>query len=90
MPRLFISCVSDEFGSYRDALRKDFTRANVDVKVQEDFVAYGDATMEKLDEYIQHCDAVIHIAGDMTGSNSNHLSLQYINDKHNNASSMCC
>jgi hypothetical protein len=35
--RIFLSTVSDEFGTYRDALRTDLTRHNVEVKVQEDF-----------------------------------------------------
>jgi Domain of unknown function (DUF4062) len=78
MARLFISCVSNEFAHYRDALRRDFTRPNLDTKIQEDFIAYGGATMAKLDDYIRQCDAVIHICGDMTGSMANDISLQYI------------
>lgn len=76
---LFISCVSNEFGHYRDALRKAFTRHNLDTKIQEDFIASGSATLEKLDDYIKLCDAVIHIAGDMTGAMANKLSIRYIN-----------
>lgn len=82
MSSLFISCVSDEFANYRDALRKDFTRPNLEAKIQENFVAYGSATLEKLDDYIQHCEAVIHFCGDMTGSMANEASLQYINNKY--------
>src|SRR4051812_39984433 len=82
MPTLFISCVSDEFANYRDAIRRDLTRPNLDTKIQEDFIAYGGATLEKLDDYIQHCEAVIHICGDMTGSMANKLSIQYINNKY--------
>ncbi|TDH18260.1 DUF4062 domain-containing protein [Segetibacter sp. 3557_3] len=76
---LFISCVSNEFGQYRDAMRKDFSRPNLTTKIQEDFIAYGVSALQKLDEYIKHCDAVIHICGDMTGSMANALSLEYIN-----------
>ena len=50
--QLFISCVSAEFGSYRDALRCD-QRPNVVVHVQEDFVATGTETLDKLDYYIR-------------------------------------
>lgn len=82
MARLFISCVSNEFAHYRDALRRDFTRPNLDTKIQEDFIAYGGATMAKLDDYIRQCDAVIHICGDMTGSMANDISLQYIRDTY--------
>src|SRR4051794_28548479 len=84
MPQLslFISCVSDEFGQYRDVLRKGLSRPNLTTKIQEDFIAYGSATREKLDEYIRQCEAVIHICGDMTGSMANDLSLNYIRDTY--------
>jgi hypothetical protein len=38
------------------------------VKVQEDFIATGTETLDKLDEYIRQCHAVIHLVGDMTGA----------------------
>jgi exonuclease VII small subunit len=66
--QIFLSTVSDEFRSYRDQLRRDLTRHNVEVKVQEDFVDLGGDTLDKLDVYIAHCDAVVHLVGDMTGS----------------------
>jgi hypothetical protein len=39
--KIFLSAVSDEFSAYRDLLRSDLTRHNVEVKVQEDFKDYG-------------------------------------------------
>lgn len=66
--KIFLSTVSDEFLAYRDQLRRDLTRHNVEIKVQEDFKEYGGSTLEMLDLYINHCDAVIHLVGDMTGS----------------------
>src|SRR5277367_6840592 len=66
--RVFLSTVSDEFRAYRDQLRADLTRHNVEVKVQEDFKDLGGDTLDKLDAYIIHCDAVVHLIGDMTGS----------------------
>jgi tetratricopeptide (TPR) repeat protein len=66
--KIFLSTVSDEFRAYRDQLRSDLTRHNVEVKVQEDFVDLGGDTLDKLDVYIEHCDAVVHLVGDMTGS----------------------
>ncbi len=66
--QIFLSTVSAEFASYRDALRRDLDRPNVTVKVQEDFIATGTETLDKLDEYIRRCDAVIHLVGDMTGA----------------------
>jgi len=66
--QIFLSTVSAEFRSYRDALRRDLDRPNVTVKVQEDFIATGTETLDKLDEYIRQCHAVIHVVGDMTGA----------------------
>jgi hypothetical protein len=43
--KIFISSVSDEFHAYRDQLRSQLTRHNVEVKVQEDFKGYGVATL---------------------------------------------
>ncbi len=54
---VFLSTVSDEFRLYRDQLRADLTRHNVEVKVQEDFKNLGGDTLDKLDVYIAHCDA---------------------------------
>jgi len=65
---IFLSTVSDEFRAYRDQLRSDLTRHNVEVKVEEDFEALGGDTLDKLDVYIAHCDAVVHLVGEMTGS----------------------
>jgi hypothetical protein len=53
--------------SYRERLRHRLTRPDVDLKEQEDFIETGDETMEKLNRYIQGCDGVIHLVGDMTG-----------------------
>jgi hypothetical protein len=66
--RVFLSAVSDEFRPYRDQLRSDLTRHNVEVKVQEDFKDLGGDTLDKLDTYIAHCDAVVHLVGEMCGS----------------------
>src|SRR5271165_4626511 len=65
---VFLSTVSDEFRLYRCQLRGDLTRHNVEVKVQEDFKGLGGDTLDKLDVYIAHCHAVVHIVGEMTGS----------------------
>jgi len=58
--KIFLSTVSDEFRHYRDLLRSDLTRHNVEVKVQEDFKDLGDETIDKLDVYIADCNAVVH------------------------------
>ena len=66
--KIFLSTVSDEFRAYRDQLRSGLTRHNVEVKVQEDFKDLGRGMLDELDVYIAHCDAVVHLVGDMTGS----------------------
>ena len=65
--QIFLSAVTAEFRSYRDALHHDLDRPNVTVKVQEDFITTGTDTLNMLDEYIRGCDVVIHLVGDMTG-----------------------
>ncbi len=66
--QIFLSAVSAEFRSYRDLLASDLNGPHLDVKVQEDFVVTGGTTLEKLDAYIQGCDAVVHLIGDATGA----------------------
>jgi Domain of unknown function (DUF4062) len=80
--KIFLSTVSDEFRTYRDALRTDLTRHNVEVKVQEDFKDLGGDTLDKLDTYIAHCDAVVHLIGDMTGSAPGELALRALRKKY--------
>jgi hypothetical protein len=46
--RIFLSTFSDEFRDYRDHLRHDLTRHDVEVKVQEDFKDFGTVTLDKL------------------------------------------
>jgi tetratricopeptide (TPR) repeat protein len=80
--KIFLSTVSDEFRTYRDALRTDLTRHNVEVKVQEDFKDLGGDTLDKLDVYIAHCDAVVHLVGNMTGSAPGELALRALREKY--------
>ena len=79
---LFLSAVSAEFRSYRDALRRDLARPNVTVKVQEDFIATGTETLDMLDDYIRQCEAVIHLVGDMTGALAQAPSLTWIQSRY--------
>ena len=65
--KLFLSAVSSEFASYRNLLADDLKRPNLDVAVQEVLGVTGRSTLEKLDTYIRHCDAVIHLIGKATG-----------------------
>ena len=66
--KLFLSCVSDEFGLYREALRRALTHRMVEVKIQEDFKLPGRDTLGMLEDYIESCDVVVHFVGDMAGS----------------------
>jgi hypothetical protein len=79
---VFLSTVSDEFHRYRDQLRTDLTRHNVEVKVQEDFKGLGGDTLDKLDVYVAHCDAVVHLVGEMTGSAPGEREQQGLLRKH--------
>jgi hypothetical protein len=63
--RLFLSTVSEEFRSYRDALRHKLHRPNVTVHVQEDFIATGMETLDQLDFYIRDCDAEAYLGDDV-------------------------
>jgi tetratricopeptide (TPR) repeat protein len=54
----------------------------VEVKVQEDFKDLGGDTLDKLDVYIAHCDAVVHLVGDMTGSAPPELPLRGLLEKY--------
>lgn len=66
--RIFISCASHEFRSYRESLRQQLTTAIGEAKVQEDFINSGGSLLEKLDDYIRHSSAVLHLVGDWAGS----------------------
>ena len=79
--KIFLSTVSDEFRAYREQLRSDLTRHNVEVKVQEDFKDLGGDTLDKLDVYIAECDAVVHLAGDMTGAAPGEQALRALRSK---------
>jgi Domain of unknown function (DUF4062) len=79
---VFLSTVSDEFRAYRDQLVHDLTRHDVAVKVQEDFKDLGGDTLDKLDVYIAHCDAVVHLVGDMCGAPANERQQQTLTAKY--------
>ena len=66
--KLFLSCVSDEFRAYREALRHALTHRRVEIKIQEDFKLPGSDTLAMLEDYIESCNVVIHFIGDMAGS----------------------
>jgi len=79
---IFISAVSAEFGAYREALRRDLTRPGISVAIQEDFIPTGSETLDKLDDYVRHCDAVIHLVGDMCGAPAMSPSVAVIRERY--------
>jgi hypothetical protein len=68
--RLFLSCATSEFGSYRELLTGDLKRPTLEVKVQADFGVTGRTTLEKLDKYIKTCDGMVHLIGGATGASA--------------------
>lgn len=80
--QLLLSCVTKEFGSYRALLRHDLQTFNVTIKVQEDFEPATLPLLDELDDYVQHCEAVIHIAGDMTGQHADPPSVALIMSRY--------
>jgi hypothetical protein len=79
---IFLSTVYDEFREYRDQLKRDLTRHDVAVRVEEDFKDLGGDTLDKLDVYIAHCDAVVHLIGDMSGATADERQQQALLAKY--------
>src|SRR5688572_3050728 len=63
--RLFLSCASREFPHVRGQLTADLQRPGVDIKAHEEVANFnsGLTTLEKLDDYIRGCEAVVHLIG---------------------------
>lgn len=80
--RVFISCVSEEFRSYREQLRRALTTSDREIKIQEDFTDGGGSLLEKLDQYISRCHAVIHLVGESVGSKARPAEIRRILDNH--------
>ena len=85
--QLFLSTVSVEFKDYREVLRRNLNLPDVTIQIQEDFIAGGTPTLDKLDLYIRECDAVIHLVGDGFGSQAKPRSLAYLNKQYPDLSS---
>jgi hypothetical protein len=69
--KIFLSCVSSEFASYRLKLANHLGAVRdprFEVKTQEDF-DQGDLTLlDKLADYVRECDLVVHLVGDVCGA----------------------
>ncbi|MCA9086350.1 MAG: DUF4062 domain-containing protein, partial [Planctomycetaceae bacterium] len=65
---LFLSTVSNEFGSLRSRLAKLLQRTKrVHVRHQDDFFHHGVKTLRMLEEEIERSDVVIHVIGEEPG-----------------------
>jgi tetratricopeptide (TPR) repeat protein len=69
--KLFLSCVSSEFRSYRLLLANHLGAVRgcpYEIKVQEDFQQGGFTLLDRLADYVRECDLVIHLVGDACGA----------------------
>jgi tetratricopeptide (TPR) repeat protein len=69
--KVFLSCVTREFGSYRQRLAAQLAalpRHTFEVKVQEDFQQGGFTLLDQIGAYIRECDLVLHLVGDSSGA----------------------
>ncbi len=69
--KVFLSCVSSEFRSYRLKLadqRGVLKGQPYEVKVQEDFEQGGFTLLDMLADYVRECDLVIHLVGEVCGA----------------------
>ncbi len=65
--KIFLSAVSGQLKECRDALASDLRAIGCEVKVQEDFQQGPRTLIEKIEEYVAHCDRVIALVGDAYG-----------------------
>jgi tetratricopeptide (TPR) repeat protein len=65
--KIFLSAVSAQFTACRDALRSDLQTIGCEVKVQENFQQGPRTLIERLEEYVAHCERVIALVGDAYG-----------------------
>ena len=69
--KIFLSCVSSEFKSYRLKLANHLGAVkggSIEIKVQEDFQQGGFTLLDQLADYVRDCDAVIHLVGEACGA----------------------
>ncbi len=80
--QLFLSTVSVEFRNYREVLRHNLNLPDVTIQIQEDFIAGGVPTLDKLDLCIRQCDGAIQLmGGDGCGSLAKLCSFAYLNKR---------
>jgi tetratricopeptide (TPR) repeat protein len=84
MTKIFLSCVSAEFAEFRNPLSRDLRGPNVEVKAHEEVCEHnsGLTTLEKLEEYISTCSAIVHLVGSRTGSSVEVSQVDAIKRRH--------
>jgi hypothetical protein len=80
--RVFISCVSGEFRTYREDLQKSLTASGREIKVQEHFSDSGGKLLDQIDDYISRCQAVIHLVGDGCGCSPTAVEVRTLLQRH--------
>jgi hypothetical protein len=75
MSKIFISCVTGEFGGYRSRLARDLGSSAVHWVTQEQFPLSRFDTVLKLDTEIGECDALIHLIGRGAGATAKDLAV---------------
>ncbi|MEM9017320.1 MAG: DUF4062 domain-containing protein, partial [Verrucomicrobiota bacterium] len=65
---IFVSAVTKEFGSYREEVAKALRERGFVATVQTEFNTGSGTLLEKLDAYIQSCDAVVCLIGNRYGA----------------------
>jgi hypothetical protein len=70
LKKIFLSAVSSEFKSVREALKSDMRSVGFDVKEQQDFRPQPDSfsLLDNLHSYVIGCDAVVALVGLSSGS----------------------
>jgi len=76
--RIFVSCVSAEFRTYRTSLQGALTSSGREIKIQENFQDGPGTLLEKLDHYITRCRAVIHLVGRSTGHKAKPAEIRWL------------
>lgn len=63
--RVFLSCVSREYGIDRSAFKQEVVRSGIDLRIQEDFerTASPFGTLGKIYRFIKDCDLVVQLIG---------------------------
>jgi tetratricopeptide (TPR) repeat protein len=67
---VFLSCVTNEFGTLRPKLARMVQRTQLLVRHQDDFAHHGVRTLQMLEEEVLASDAVFHVVGNLPGANA--------------------